>query len=90
MVKPYCFLFFVLIFLLAGCTKGGISLVRVQNLRCEFITNPLGITALHPRLSWELASGANVQRQVAYQIMVSADSMRLVNGKADLWNSGKV
>ena len=32
----------------------GISPVTVENLRCEHLTDPLGIDSLKPRLSWQL------------------------------------
>lgn len=30
--------------------------VRVENLRCEYMHNPIGVESKQPRLSWTLAS----------------------------------
>jgi alpha-L-rhamnosidase len=32
----------------------AIHAVEVQNLRCEYLENPLGIDVAKPRLSWKL------------------------------------
>lgn len=62
------------------------------DLRCEFRVDPLGIEAAQPRLSWVLESsaGARDQRQHAYRILVASSPLLLSQGKADLWDSGKV
>jgi alpha-L-rhamnosidase len=65
------------------------QLVSVRNLRCEYIHNPLGIDIPHPRLSWELSSEARNKKQKAYQILVSTDSIALISGRADVWDSRK-
>jgi alpha-L-rhamnosidase len=47
------------------------------NLRCEYLTNPLGIDIWLPILGWELTSDAESKKQKAYQILVSTDSVAL-------------
>ncbi|MBP7053344.1 MAG: family 78 glycoside hydrolase catalytic domain [Phycisphaerae bacterium] len=64
--------------------------VRVVDLRCEYQTDPLGIDVTQPRLSWELQSQQRGQRQTAYQVLVATDEALLAEGKADLWETGKV
>lgn len=64
--------------------------VRVEDLRCEYQTNPLGIDAPQPRLSWKLQSQQRGQKQTAYQILVATDEALLAEGRADLWDTGKV
>jgi alpha-L-rhamnosidase len=59
------------------------SSLRVQDLRCEYQLNPLGIDSKEPRLSWKLASNQRGATQSAYQIQVS-------DGLGGLWDSGKV
>jgi alpha-L-rhamnosidase len=59
-------------------------------LRCEHLTNPLGIDAPQPRLSWILESTERGQRQTAYQILVASTPERLADDQGDLWDSGKV
>jgi alpha-L-rhamnosidase len=36
----------------SGCTKQ--SAMEVNNLTCEYLTNPLGIDAERPQISWQL------------------------------------
>lgn len=65
------------------------SSLQATYLRCEYLVNPLGIDAAKPRLSWELQSDANGQKQTAYQIQVASNLASLQRGRADLWDSGK-
>jgi alpha-L-rhamnosidase len=66
------------------------SSIQVENLRCEYRVNPLGIDMPHPRFSWELTaeSGWN-KKQTARQILVSSDSLALTKDKANAWDSRK-
>ena len=66
---------------LAGCmalTQGpGTIDVRVDNLRCESLVDPLGIDVAQPRLGWQLRSQQRGQRQTAYQVLVASGPNRL-------------
>lgn len=62
----------------------------VEQPRCEYLQNPLGVDSVRPRLSWTLASGARGARQTAYQIVVASTEERLRTGEGDLWDSGRV
>lgn len=67
--------------------------VSVHDLRCEYLTNPLGIDAACPRLSWKLKAReamARGQRQTAYQILVASSRNNLDRQQGDLWDSGDV
>ena len=77
---------------LAALLAGGLcpAAVTTQNLRCEYLNDPLGIDATGPRLSWILASGQRGEKQTAYQILVASSSKLLGEDKGDLWDSGKV
>jgi alpha-L-rhamnosidase len=57
-----------------------------HSLRCEYLTNPLGIDVVKPRLSWILPLTTRGEVQTAYHITVSSAP----GGGGDLWNSGKV
>jgi alpha-L-rhamnosidase len=61
--------------------------MKTENLRCEFLTDPLGIDAIIPHLSW-VVSGFG--QQAAVQIQVASSPEKLRNGSADLWDSGHV
>ena len=64
--------------------------IAVVRLRCEYLTDPMGIETMSPRLSWVLESGRRSQRQIAYEILVASEPNRLSAERADLWNTGKV
>src|SRR5258706_15982765 len=64
--------------------------LRITNLRCEYLTNPLGIDTAQPRLSWELHDDRRGARQSAYQIQAARSEAALHAGAADLWDSGRV
>jgi alpha-L-rhamnosidase len=91
---PSCLLAFLLYAALpAGAATNLTQLpsdVRVMALRCEYLTDPLGIDVVQPRLSWKLESLWRGQKQTAYQVLVASEEKRLVEDKADLWDSGKV
>jgi alpha-L-rhamnosidase len=66
---------------------------RPVYLRCEYLEDPLGIDAAHPRLSWRLEGGSG---QSAYAIVVGADSMSVltssaaaVKGQGGVYGSGR-
>ena len=62
---------------------------EVYDLRCEGLTEPLGIDSAEPHLSWKIRS-AKPMEQVAYEIRMASAKDLLKAGKADLWNTGKV
>ena len=62
----------------------GQGLLRAVGLRCEYLTDPLGIDTPKPRLSWALESIDRNQVQTSYQVVVSGSDGALV------WESGKV
>lgn len=59
-------------------------------LRCEYLTNPLGIDVIRPRLSWALEATGRGRRQSAYHILVASSEQLLRAARGDLWDSGKV
>lgn len=62
----------------------------IQELVCEYHTNPVGIDVQKPRLSWKIFSDQENVLQSAYEIRV-ADSPANLNRKNRLiWDSGKV
>jgi len=52
------------------------------DLRCEYMTEPLGVDAAQPRLSWKLESRWRGQKQTAYQVLVAASEKMLKNDRA--------
>ena len=61
-----------------------------SNLRCEYLTNPLGIDVHQPRFAWVLKHTERGQKQTAYQVLVATRSELLGQEKGDQWDSGKV
>lgn len=64
-----------------------------ERLRCEYLSNPLGIDLAQPRLSWVLrpsSAGARGERQTAYRVLVASTPQLLRDDMGDLWDSGKV
>ena len=76
-------IFLVVIFL----SSNLFAQLKVENLKCEYKSNPLGISELKPRLSWILTSSERSQYQSSYQILVSSSIDKLNNGDGDLWDS---
>ncbi|WP_221350922.1 alpha-L-rhamnosidase [Streptomyces beigongshangae] len=64
------------------------SALRVTAPTVEYVRNPLGIDARHPRLSWPMASDEPGSRQSAYQLRVATGAALLA--RPDVWDSGKV
>jgi alpha-L-rhamnosidase len=71
---------------LAGGDGGSTDQGRLTavGLRCEYLSDPLGIDTPKPRLSWALDSTERNQIQTAYQVVVTGSDGGLV------WDSGKV
>ncbi len=78
----------LIIFAFSSCEKK--APIHVENLKCEYKTNPLGVDIRHPRFSWTLRSDRRGVRQSAYQITVFSSLKTAASGHADVWNSGKV
>ena len=73
-------------------THSLVAKITPTNLRCEYLMNPAVIDVLNPRLSWvNIAEvGERGQLQTAWEIRVAGTKERLLNDKADIWESGKV
>lgn len=65
-------------------------MLRLTNLRCEYLSDPIGIDTTFPRFSWELEHPERGQRQSAYHILVASSQDLLRTNTGDLWDSGKV
>ena len=93
MNKKSGIIFIVAVSILTSCTPlrkyAGVS---VTDLRCEYLTNPLGIEEQHPRFSWKLVDPEYTrgQKQTAYQIIVSSHAHDVGSSNIGLWDSGKI
>jgi len=84
------FTFLILLLLLSPEWADAGQYNTLYDLRCENLSNPLGIATLIPRLSWKIVTEKNGTVQKAYQILAASDSLLLNERDADLWNSGKI
>lgn len=75
---------------LAGAGSSVCAELSVSGLRTEMLEEPLGIESPEPGLSWRVASSRRGERQTAYRILAASDRRLLVEGRADLWDSGKI
>jgi alpha-L-rhamnosidase len=71
---------------------GQVSSVSVTDLRCEYLSNPLGVDVELPRFSWKLvdANKTRGQKQTAYQIVVETDAAPGTGPRITFWDSGRV
>ncbi len=58
-------------------------MLKVYDLRTEYLKNPMGIDAKNPRFSWKLESDHKNVRQRNYRILAFSDS----TGQSMLWDS---
>lgn len=63
--------------------------LTVDGLRVEYLTNPIGIDVVQPRLSWRIVGSARNTMQAAYQLEVGTSAASLARGADLLWDSGK-
>ncbi|HYG33896.1 MAG TPA: family 78 glycoside hydrolase catalytic domain, partial [Clostridia bacterium] len=84
-----CFLAITLVFATLA-TFGAVSELKVNDLRCEYVRDPLGMDSSAPRLFWKLESPQQGQRQTAYEILAATSAELLSRNRGDLWDSGKV
>jgi alpha-L-rhamnosidase len=60
------------------------------DLRVDNLTTPLGIDDATPSFSWQLRDPAHGAKQTAYQLQVASSAATLSQGKADIWDSGRI
>lgn len=86
-VKDIRTYFLVSILLWCSTSLHASSGLQVENLRCEYLADPLGVDKAHPRFSWIITSDKRDIIQSAYRIIViQNDSL----SHEPVWDSGKV
>ncbi|MBR5542357.1 MAG: family 78 glycoside hydrolase catalytic domain [Bacteroides sp.] len=78
--------------LFISCQKNQGTLFP-DSLVCEYLINPQAVDSPHPRLEWvdrPTKVEARGLYRTAYQIEAASSREKLLEGKADLWNTGKV
>jgi alpha-L-rhamnosidase len=61
-----------------------------DNLKCEYIFNPVGIDTPSPRLTWQMNDDRQGALQRAYQVIIGSDSLSVAANKGDCWDSGRI
>jgi len=74
----------------AGVVYGVDGPAAATDLRCEYLSNPMGIDVEKPRFSWVLHHTERAEMQTAYQILVAGSAEDLGRDAGDIWDSGKV
>lgn len=78
----------LLLIINTGCTDS--EKLIVSDLKCEYITDPLGVDIQQPRFSWTISSELRGVSQSAYRILVAGSPKKLDKKHGDIWDSGKV
>lgn len=64
--------------------------LAVSGLAVEYLHHPIGLDAIHPRLSWKLKSDQRATMQTSYEIRVGRDAVGTAAGRNLVWQSGEV
>jgi len=81
------------VFFLGGCKdqKDVDNPLVVQNLQCEFLSNPRGVEQSQPSLSWEIdAPGKRKIFQSSFRILVYESDNTPEDRLEPFWDSGKI
>lgn len=83
-------LLFTVTALFSYSNMNGQSVVQLTGLQSDHLETPTGIDNPNPRLSWKMEDSRPGAKQVSYRVLLDKDSMKVVNGNADIWDTGKV
>jgi alpha-L-rhamnosidase len=77
-------------FIAVNCHQTPESDLKFEKMLVEYSENPMNIDMAHPGFSWIVSSSLRNSRQSSYRITVSSSLKYLLNGKPDLWDSGRI
>ena len=78
--------FFIAILFFAGSLNFQVSAqVKVTNLKCEHLQNPIGLDETHPRFTWQIQSEQPGYLQDAFQLVVGTDKEKVASGTGNVW-----
>ena len=80
------FYYLFMLFLLASCANES----KLQQLQCEYQTNPMGIDVAFPRFSWIINAAERGVSQSAYRIVVSETQREADSKTGGMWDSGTI
>ncbi|HCU45265.1 alpha-L-rhamnosidase [Sphingobacterium faecium] len=67
----------------------NVNICEPIGLKCEHLSNPLGIDIPNPRLTWMLKDTRQDAMQTAYQLVIGTDSIAVTHNISESWNTGK-
>ena len=88
--KTTFYLTLVILFLSTTSFKNTKAGFAITTMRCEYLSDPLGLDTQQPRFTWNYETSLKDFTQEYYQIKVSSTSELLRKGIADVWTSGKI
>lgn len=77
-------------FLISFSCKKENKKVVPDNLRCEYLENPIGLDTEKPRFRWQIPTSNEGFLQEGYELYVGTDSMDVSKGEGNIWESGKI
>ena len=80
----------ILLFLSLATGANAQSPCLPVELRCEYMTNPLGIDATHPRFTWQLKDARKGAGQTSYRVIVGTDSIAVSQGNGNCWQTDQI
>ena len=82
----------LLLIIICVCFSGIASQAQIvpAGLRCEHLSNPLGVDTPNPRLTWKLKDDRYGALQQAYRIVVGTDSLSVLNGTGNVWDTKRM
>lgn len=85
-----CLVLIMLFFASCQTGKQSPANLEVSALRVEWLTDPEGIDAERPCLSWEISGDRRGIEQSAFHILVASSPDKLAANEGDLWDSQKI
>ena len=83
-------IFILTLFVVLSSCNENAQKIKVEELTCEYLENPLGVDVQHPRFSWKIISDQRGILQSAYQIIVGENPNEVKKGTGKIWDSGKI
>ncbi len=81
---------FVFLFVISSLAGAAYIPQKPVHLQCDALSTPIGLDTPQPQLSWQLQDDRFAAKQTAYQLEVATAPARLLSGKPDIWDSGRV
>ncbi|MDD4109202.1 MAG: alpha-L-rhamnosidase N-terminal domain-containing protein, partial [Prolixibacteraceae bacterium] len=76
--------------ILVFITNQSFGQISIENLRCEYLHNPIGLDEANPRFTWQLESSGMGTSLQAYSLVVGTSMEEVISGEGSVWRSGVV